>query len=288
MRRSGAMQVHWMLRAGAVLLLSARMEAARVFLNSTTLVSTANRGQAFSTRVKASSGWDLMLGRTEDTSVAANYLNADIPAGSLLNTNLTFKLEHRAGQGYVFTVINPLVSGGLSRVLAWGSFSPAVVATSQAALLNGTAPALAANAIRLQSRVSAGGATAGLVLSALNFTITSPGVHTTQGSFQNTTTTQSTTPPPFSNLGAGFTETGGYQSQWILVDGNLTNLSWNLTGVVRIISTNGQQRNENVRLNVTGYDLAVDFPLETPEPPSSVLIGGALVLLGARGLFRKG
>jgi len=235
----------------------------------------------------------MMLGRT-DTSTGANIRswNFGTNPGSttVINKDLQFVLEHRAGEGYIFSVINPIVSGSVTCVLAWGTFSPAVAANSQAALLNGFAPTLAMNTIRLQSRATAGGATSGVVLSALNFAITSPGSHTSEGAFQTTTTTTSTPASSWANLatlGAPFADAVGYQSQWIFVDENLTALDWQLSGVVRIISTDNQQRNNNVRLNITGYNLATEFPMETPEASTRLLFSIGLAGFGAVRLLRK-
>ncbi len=278
--------------AVGALFLAAPLYAAQIFINSTDVIATSDNGQAVSTRVKASNGWDIMLGRFENTTSPNDYRSWDFasnPGGTaVINKNLTFILEHRAGQGYIFTVVNPIASGAVTRVLAWGSFSPAVVANSQAAVLNGAAPDLAVNAIRLQSGVSQGG-NSQLILSSLAFSISSAASNTSQGSFHDSTTTFSTPASSWTNLaalGSTFADPVGYQSQWIYVDENLTSLSWHIDrdGAGSRPTT---QRDENVRLNITGYDFEAEFPMEVPESSSRLLIGVGLAVVGTARLLRK-
>jgi hypothetical protein len=127
------------------------------------------------------------------------------------------------------------------------------------------------------------------VLSSLNFSIGTPGAHTTSGVFQNTTTNNNTVGPVWSNLSpAGFSDPTGHQSQWILVDQNLTGLSWTLQGVVRMEAPT--TRNENLRLNITGYSLAANFPAppqEVPEPAAYAMMGAGLAVFAAVSRLRR-
>ncbi len=217
-----------------------------------------------------------------------NFLSVNLGNLTALNgATYGFVFEHRAGQGFIFTMTN---AAGASNTQAWGTFAPPVAADQSAALLPalaatgqvpGTplAPGLPFNALHLEARATSSGTTAPVVsYSELSFI--TPGL------------------AQVGSLVSGFALTPGtgggnvnfpdpdadYHSQWFVADSNLALFDWTLAGKVRFDVTGSGALDERVRFGISGKEVSFTGGGVVPEPATwAMLIAGfGMVGLAAR------
>ena len=210
----------------------------------------------------SNNAWDQGLsngfGYTDDdavkTDVAGNFRN---PGGR----TFTFSFEHRAGEGFVFSV----TGDGQTTTQAWGTFSNAP-GGSVVATLGGEVPNLPFDALEIEARSTLRGAS----VTFSNFVFNSPDLDVSSGAFYDGTVNRTTRIP-----GNG----RGVATQNLLADANLGAYSWSLTGEVTFERPRGNSGAEDVRLTIAAKN--VSAPLAAaPEPASTalVLLCGGLIL----------
>ena len=247
-----------------------------MFVNSTdNIPGTGATAAGFKFRASPTD-WDFSLGNQISTFNSANYLAAN-PASSFDGGGCTvqFTIENRPGEGLLLTTEGLPGSGTTTTRLAWGTFSSAVNATTQAASLNGVAPGTAFDTLTLdaQSRLS------GSSLRLRNLAFTAPAL-TVSGDFTD------------AEIAADGSTSN---TQHVVADTNLAAVAWTLSGEMcmkRDSNAPGSLRgDEQVRFLVTAKQGAVlrdSAPklagrLEAiPEPGAAILSTAALAGLCLR------
>lgn len=205
-----------------------------------------------------------------------------------------FTLEHRLGQGFVFSVTRE--GTGLTKVLAWGDgFSPAVPANAtRSASLRGETPSFSDggaetsfNALSLQARATLSGSS--LTFSDLGFW--SPTLLAGTGSFQSGTVTPLTDDPwvdPSGTLPAT-----GYWRQLLVADEDLADHNWTLSGSLNG-TRSGIGQDDAVHFVIEGVNVSATFPSlgdpragNLPIPEASTWWSGAAVMLGLAGCWMR-
>ena len=232
--------------------------AATVFVNSS--ANTPGPGASVAGfKLRASpTNWDLALSNQGGTPTAADFVAANT-ANSFTGGGYTvqFTIENRPGQGFVLTTVRTQGSGTTLTRIAWGTFSPAVIATTQAASLNGVVPGTAFDTLTLDAQSLLGGSS----LRVRDLVFTAPGL-TVTGDLND------------ADLAANGTTAN---SQYIVADTNLAAVPWTLTGEVRLRRNNGGGNDEQVRFVVTAKQGAL---LANPIPEPGVALLSAAALAG--------
>jgi hypothetical protein len=218
-----------------------------------------------------------------------NFISAGLGNNSQLN-NVTyaFGLRNIAGQGIVFTMINP---GNVVRSLAWGSFSPALspvpavsVAQQLATAATGQTPGtllaagqLPMNTLHLEvTSLPRSGQNYSPVVTLSDIAFAATGVSRRGDMIASQVVTPATNldNPIFPEVGPG------WASQWLLTDGNFWDFNWTISGNVNLAYT-GTPGNvdEFVRFGISGKQ--VQFTTSVPEPQSWAMLIAGFGLVGA-------
>ncbi len=124
----------------------------------------------------SNNAWDQALSNgISYTTANARRRNAASSFVAPAGRDFTFTFEHRAGEGFLFTVIQP---GGATERISWGTFSNAPGGTV-VATLGGLAPVATFDALEIEARAT-------LVNSRItysNLAFTSADVATASGNF---------------------------------------------------------------------------------------------------------
>jgi len=273
--------------------------AGTYYVNSSDVsVLTAPTGAQVGAEFRMSPGaFDLSMNPGGGTGVFPDP-NPDFLATHLGNLSaiagvtFDFALEHRLGQGFVFSVTRE--GTGVTKVLAWGDgFSPAVPGNAtRSPSLRGETPGFSDdgaetsfNALFLEARAALSGSS--LSFSDLGFW--SPTLLAGTGTFQSGTVTP-TTEDPWNDLTGTFSE-AGYWRQMLVTDDDLADHNWTLTG-----SLNGTRaglgHDDAVHFVIEGVNVSAVFPSvgdpglrNQPVPEASTWLSGAVVMLGLAGCW---
>ena len=214
-------------------------------------------------------GDDQLLGLTE----SSGEMSRQVGNTSALDTETwDFQLEHRAGEGIIFTLSSVLVQ----HIIGWGTFAPPLSPACAPTCLtvNNLLPIPGPyNSIDLKVTTTVSGANNGVV-------------DVKDLAFSGTTLTLSS--------GSAFTDMSGgpaasSSTQRILFDGDLSQEDWTLTGTVAIDKSGNGCPNCAI-FAVTGSSVTAEFPptgTEVPEPASFAFAAGGLVLLALGSLRRR-
>lgn len=288
-----------LLQAGAALFLlnaAGTATAQTVYVNDPNLKVTAIDTIVVGTKYRLSpTNFDQSLdsgGGTNLTSGGANFLGTNLGNHSTLNGVVyDFTFEHRAGEGFIYTMTSPT---GSSWTQAWGTFIPAILpAPNQAAaqlpvvvatgLPDGTltAPGLAFNALHLEARASLRGNITVPSVTYSNLTFTTPGL-TQVGTLITGYTALSGVNPPNPNFPD---PNADYQSQWFVADTNLATQDFTIAGKVSLATATftGGNIDESLRFDISGKNVA--FAL-VPEPATWAMLISGFGMVGA-GLRRQ-
>jgi hypothetical protein len=239
-----------------VIALAAGDAGAGIYINSPQVtVNSVTATRATARYRMANTAYDMSLHRGASTN-ASNMLTADLGGNSFLSgRDYAITLEHRAGEGYIFTM-----SDGVTSVTeSWGTFASPPPGLN-APTLGGQVPNRSVNLITLTARSTINNAS----MAFSGWTFSSPTLGPQSGALAAGTITRTTAGPGNAN---------GYYSQRIVADTNMTAHNWTLSGFVRGTRT-GTNSNESVRFNIAMAQANVTI---VPEP-------GALALAGV-GLF---
>ena len=208
---------------------------------------------------------------------------------SMAKAPFRFTLEHRAGEGYLFTATQP--GSGVSKMIAWGSgFSVSLPSTvTYSELLRGESPGLSDggkptqyNGLFLEARSTQSGSS--LQFSDLSFS--SPSLVYGGGEFDSGIVTPATI-DPWDDPSASLPE-AGYWRQLLVADGNLASHDWTLSGTL-MGDRSGPLGDDEVRFSLEGVQVEATNARQTfstvtaviPEP--TTWISGACLVLGIAG-----
>ncbi len=283
----------------AAVSLAAPAVATTVFINDPTVRVTSIGNLVMGAKYRVSpTNFDLSLdsgGGTQNVPGGSNFVSTNLGnLAALNNVTFGFSLRNIAGQGLVFSLTSP---ANVTRTMAWGSFSPALVPapTASAAQLPaatatgqvaGTllAPGqLAMNALHLEvsSRVRplvAPNSYAPVVsLSDLAFAAPAATLRGSMIPAQVVTPATSLTNANFAEVGPGFA------SQWLVTRGDFWAFDWTLSGKVnaQVNNVTGSigQIDEWVKFGVSGKQVV--FTGGVPEPSSWAMLITGFGLVGA-------
>lgn len=251
------------LTAGMIGLFSASAPAATVSINQTAL----SGGNAVAgARLRASNdAWDVGL------TNGRGYSRVDSRRGGLSRNfvtpgrTYTFTLEHRAGQGYIFTVRDNRT--GRTSAQAWGTFTNPPATRNLVSTLGGQLPNSSFNALQIDTRATIAGART----SFSNLVFTGADLNS-NGSFYNGSLTRTTT------IGS---QAAGTDRQSLLADVDLSRYSWTISGTVGLSRGVGINGADDVSLSISVLNVPVNAPT-VPEPAGTALAGAALAGLLVR------
>lgn len=238
-----------------------------VYVNSSQLSPSAIDDSVFTAKYRLSnSNFDQSLDNGTGTN-SGTFVSKNLGNNNQLKTReYLFRLDHRVGQGFIFSMTN----GTSSSTLAWGSgFSPGLPAgAGVAALLGGEAPGGAFNALLLEARAQRSSPTSFVTFSDIVFS--SPTLTLGDGAFNSGSITNTMT----GTTTLAFTPEVGRSEQWLVSDGNLAMHDWSLSALVRGSRDNAASGDELVRYSVAGMQVQT-----IPQPGTIVLAGLAFTLL---------
>lgn len=250
------------LTAGLIAILSFTASAANVSINQSALSSGTTVASA---RIRASNNaWDVGLSNGVDYSGSNSWHSAMASTFISPGRTYNFTLEHRAGQGFIFTVVDSRTAR--TTVQAWGNFS-APLPGNVLSTLGGHTATDSFNALQLESRATINGATT----SFSDLVFTSSDLSST-GSFYDGTLTRTTV------IGSNPV---GTAKQSLLADVDLSSRTWTLSGTVGLIRGAGIGGADNVSFTVGMMNVAVPGPA-VPEPSGAALLAAALAGLTMR------
>jgi len=246
---------------------SGAASAGIVYVNSSQLAPSAITDSVFAAKYRMSnSNFDQSIDNGAGTTPGM-FISKNLGNNNQLKTReYFFQLDHRVGQGFVFTMTN----GTSASTLAWGSgFSPALPAGSGvAALLGGEAPGAAFNALLLEARAQRNNPTSFVTFTDIVFS--SPTLVIGDGAFSSGSITNSSA--GITTL--AFTPEVGRAEQWLVSDSNLAVHDWSLSAIVRGSRDNASSGDELVRFSIAGMHVQT-----IPQPGTVVLAGLAFTLL---------
>ena len=271
----------------ALLIATTPASAGTIYVNDSTVTITSISNIVVGAKYRlAPTNFDQSLDSGGGTNLVGgqpNFLSANLGnLGALNGATYDFTFEHRAGQGFIFTMVS---QGGVSNTQAWGTFMPAVTAQQSATVLPalaatgqvpGTliAPGLAFNALHLEARATVNGTTNPSVTYA-NLTFLTPGL-TQVGSL----VTGFTTVPGNNGGNVNFPDGNDFHSQWFVADTNLALFDWTLAGKVRFDVMGSGALDERVRFGITGKQVAFTGGV-IPEPTTWAMLIAGFGLVGA-------
>ena len=174
----------------------------------------------------------------------------------------SFSLNHRAGEGFVFTVRDTATNQTTTQ--AWGVFATSPGGTV-APTLAGLSPLSPFDAIQIQARSTIAGATT----TFSNLVFASPALSVSGGNFSGGALHRNTT------IGSN---PRGTATQELLADVNLSGYSWTLSGTVNFQRAAGANGANNVSLTVNVRNVAGGAAIPVPEPAGALV---AAMVLGA-------
>ena len=209
---------------------------------------------------------------------------------SISGVTFDFALEHRAGEGFIFSVTRE--STGVTKVLAWGDgFSvPLAGNATRSPSLRGETPGFSNhgsetsfNALSLEARATLPGSS----LSFADLGFWSPTLLAGSGSFQSGTVTSSTVDPW--NDPSGTLPEEGYWRQLLVSDDNLAEHNWTLSGSLNGVRT-GTGQDDAVHFVIEGVEVSAVFPsfgdpgtANLAIPEASTWWSGVVVAVGLAG-----
>lgn len=263
---------------------------AGVWIDSSQVTLSTTGATVINARLRASAGGaDQLMAdgggsvATSGATLSHNFGNV----GAVSARTYGFTLEHRLGQGMIFTLVDDQ-STPRTWVLGYGSgFSPALpaasgtVAVGSQATLGGVEPSAlpAFNSLRfeVQASVSQPAAPAE-VASVSGMYFASPTMSVRDGAFDAMTMTP-TTPGQASGEvvgGVPIVASTGFGFQRLVADEPLTAHDWTVGGTVHLQRSGGGD-GETVRFLISGQQVTASFPPSgpIPEPEVAVLLGMA-------------
>ena len=200
---------------------------------------------------------------TTANQIATNLGNVNQLSGRTYN----FTVQHIAGQGFIFQMVNP-ATGGATTTLSWGTFETTPPGTTTT-LLNGLAPPTSFNALDLIAQASL--ASSSFAFSNLVFT--SPTLTSGGGTFAAGTVTPTTSGPG---------DPLGFYTQRLVADVNLGAHNWTLSGTWLPTRSGGDGQVDLVNFIINARTVTLSTAI--PEPSTGFLLfaGAGLILVFAR------
>lgn len=285
---------------GMSLCISAPSALAAIFVaNAPSTVIDAVGSTAFNAKLRLSAGnFDQSLATTGGTG-AGNVVSANLGTIPIISaTSYQFTLQHRVGQGFIFTTIGNQPTP-LTSIVAFGSgFSPALPTanattsvSSAATLSSNTAggPQIAAtalanyNSLRLEVRTSEVAGDPPESITFANLVFNSPTIFLADGSLTTSGTIVPLTPGSASGEivnGIPTVAATGTLFQRIITDEPLNNHDWSFSGNVQLVRS-GTGDGEGLRFVIYGQTVTATL---IPEPSSTAL---GLLTLASLLLRRK-
>lgn len=247
------------LLAGLLSILSGITSAATVSINQNAS-AVAGGTLVAGARIRASSNaWD--MGLSNGSGFAGSNARRSNLAQQFTSPgrDFSFQLEHRAGEGFIFTVRDN--NNNRTSIQAWGHFANPPATPHLVTTLGGLTPESPFDALRINARATH--ANARTTFSNLMFT--SADLNSTGGGFYDGSLTRTTV------IGSN---APGTATQDLLADVNLSNYSWTLSGDLSLIRQIGRNGANDVSLTINVVNVASTAAI--PEPASLALLGAAL------------
>jgi hypothetical protein len=285
-----------MARVGAFLFLlfALPLPAANVLINSAYSTIHSTGGTAFNAKFRASAGnFDQSLAVGSSTS-GVNTVSRNVGTLSQISaTSYQFTLEHRVGQGLVFTLVSTVAGTNSTVAFGTGFFPglPLATTTTATTLVNpatSTAIGVGAlpsyNSLRIEARASqayAGAPDELLTWSGMSFS--SPTLTVVDGSFSSGSTSPTTPGSASGEVVGGVPTTAGtgFYFQRLASTAPLELHNWTLSGTVHLMR-NGTGGDETMRFIISGQQINWDSSwfAAAPEPSRVVLLlAGTLAML---------
>jgi hypothetical protein len=262
--------------------------AANYVANSSPIVTINSVGDTiFNAKLRASNGnFDQSVATTSSTLVG-NVVSRDLGNVNTITSRIyQFTLEHRVGQGFIFTTIDNQ-NAPFTSITAYGTgFSPTLpptvgnTAVTTAATLNtfrGSGVPIAAtalsnyNSLRIETRTTAFAGNPDESITFSNLAFSSPTINLLDGSLTTNSTIIPTTTGSTSGEivgGVPATAANGTLFQRIISDEPLNNHNWSFSGNVQLIRS-GAGDGEGLRFAIYGQNINAAFPV--PEPSHAIL-----------------
>ncbi len=253
----------------AVAALAGAAHAANVYINSSQ-VNISSEFAVAQAKYRLSQGnFDQSLDNGTGTNPGA-FIQTNLGNNSFLS-GLTYNitLEHRAGQGFIFTMND----GSTTSVLSWGTFA-STPAGATATTLNNVAPGSSFNGLLIEARASR--ANSSFAFSNMSFT--AAGTTVVDGAFDAGSITPTTQGPGYS----GLSDPLGFYTQKLISDTDLSTLNWTFSATVTGSRDASAGGDETVRFVVGAKNYTYTTTVAPLPGPAALGIAGLGALAAVR------
>lgn len=248
-------------------------QAANVYINSSQVNISSEFAVAQAKYRLSNANFDQSLDNGSGTTNGLNgptFIQSNLGNNSFL-AGLTYNitLEHKAGQGFIFTMND----GSTTSVLSWGTFASTPAGTT-ATTLNNVTTGSSFNGLLIEAR--AGRANSSFAFSNMSFT--AAGTTVVDGAFDAGSITPTTQGPGYS----GLPDALGFYTQKLISDTDLSTLDWSFSATVtgsRDANTGGD---ETVRFVVAAKNYSYTTTVVPLPGPAALGMAGLGTLAAVR------
>lgn len=247
-------------------------QAGSLYINSSNVAVTSEYAVAQAKYRLSHANFDQSLDNGAGTS-AGNFIQGGLGNNSFLaSRSYNVSLEHKAGQGFIFTMND----GATTSVLSWGTFASTPAGTTTAALNGKSAQWSSFNGLLIEARASRTDSW----FEFSNVSFNAAGLTVADGSLDTSgTINPATTGPGYS----GMPDAAGFYTQKLISDMDLSTIDWTFSATVKGFRDAVSGGDETVRFTIGAKNYS--YTLNIVPLPGPAMMG--MAGLGALACVRR-